>query len=327
MIEWLRCVVLGSSGCGKTSLLHTFMSGSFRSHLPTDVLTTYNVNYIHQKLENFYFKLYDCDADNDNDTDAENDELNRAPADVLVVCYNARCDVSRVYTETELNRLVKDRWPGVPVVLVSLCNDDAESYDEFDPTLLESLYDTKSHLTCSAKRGINVDAVFNEAFKRAIHGYYARTTGLERNGQRPDVDQQQQQQRRLVNDELDVYFGKLFYDTQLTGKQYATLIDQSLWQFLRKIVVTFVTLLFLFGYILVKYDELHTQARRRHIQRDEVVDSEDNLINEDIDGKKENFKQFYELTVEIFDEPLNKLNESYVRFFDSLNNKYKTNQS
>jgi hypothetical protein len=106
---------------------------------------------------------------------------------------------------------------------------------------------------------------------------------------------------------LDVYFGALFYTDR---KQ--EVINRKIWEFLRKILLTFVTLIFLFGYVMVKYNTDHGG--------NEISPSGKVL------GKnRESVNRFYELTIEIFDEPLDRLNQSYVQFFDSLN-KFKQQQ-
>ena len=70
-MSYLKCVLLGENGCGKTTLINTFMKGYFEKNInQTEQNIRYNVNFVHKNEslthESYYFQIYDYSLNEKN---------------------------------------------------------------------------------------------------------------------------------------------------------------------------------------------------------------------------------------------------------------------
>lgn len=211
MNQNLKCIVLGESECGKTSLLNLFMRGEM-SDSASCVNTRYNVNFMAKLTDvalnaselaefkllskkhssssysstsssvnehlNYSFKLYDYEMSQTNEMQfLRENELNEP--DLLIYCYKSGSRLS----ESVVSSLC-ERWGKIPIVLVS-CKADILDFNvhnlSFETTSrkLTSKFGASLHMYCSSFKKLNVDKVFNESFKIAIR-HKIRTTLLKR---------------------------------------------------------------------------------------------------------------------------------------------------
>jgi GTPase SAR1 family protein len=192
----LKCVVLGPPSCGKTNLIHRYMTDRFLGPAPKSSVQRYDVNYIMKEKDyeqfsndvptnalqrNFNFKVYDYDINKSNSDQYLNDnELYQV--DVIILCFDL---TSKKLLKTKYKTCIDQTWStSVPVVLVSCQNDLFYKNDDKQPFIqnekgffqtdemrdLQSLCKTFSsslYFECSAYSGINVEHVFDGAFKLA----------------------------------------------------------------------------------------------------------------------------------------------------------------
>jgi GTPase SAR1 family protein len=191
-VENLKCLVIGPPVCGKTSLIHTYMSGCFRGYIPHNIITRYDVNFVckpndSDKSLSFQFKLYDYEIEKSNSFQfLKDDELNQV--DVILLCYQTFSDSSKFLLRTKFKSFIKEKWPNTPVLLVSCFSDllksnasslidDKLAFLDDDLNRLQILESDKSlmkemgalkHYYCSALEKFNIDKLFRDAFKLAI---------------------------------------------------------------------------------------------------------------------------------------------------------------
>lgn len=171
-----KCLVIGAPLTGKTSLINTFMSGSFDGYKPKAVLTTYDVNFIYNldslkkdlkenghdpnlvelsESNQFNFKIYDYDLERPKHMDK---------VDLIILCYQRFSRKSKEYLLNEASKFISINWPGVPCVLVS-CFSDLNERVEDD---LSRKLKAKKCFECSALENYNVNRLFIESFKLTI---------------------------------------------------------------------------------------------------------------------------------------------------------------
>jgi GTPase SAR1 family protein len=191
-VENLKCLVIGPPVCGKTSLIHTYMSGGFHGYIPFDVITRYDVNFVckpndSDKSLSFQFKLYDYEIEKSNSFQfLKDDELNQV--DVILLCYQTFSDSSKYLLRTKFKQVIKQKWPNTPIILVSCFSDllksnasslidDKLSFLDDDLNRMQILESDKSlmkemgalkHYYCSALEKYNIEKLFRDAFKLAI---------------------------------------------------------------------------------------------------------------------------------------------------------------
>ena len=219
-MEWLKCIVIGGPVCGKTSLIHTYMSGSFQGYIPDNVVTRYDVNLMcnmgvifkdePQVLEKYnicrdefsshFFKIYDYEIDKSHSSQCLNEnELDEV--DVIILCYQSISISSKKIVESEFRKLIGSRWPNVPVVLAACLSDllksnltvfesmESLAASEIDDLTLNRLqdqklceiFDAKQHIYCSSLEHFNTDKVFNESFKIAVKNKIKKQLEIDNN--------------------------------------------------------------------------------------------------------------------------------------------------
>ncbi|CAF1036923.1 unnamed protein product [Brachionus calyciflorus] len=183
-----KCVVIGAPVTGRTSLINTFMSGSFDAYKPNGVLTTYDVNFIYKSeslkkdlidsgydenlvdddtnSNSYNFKIYDYEIDKPNFLQCLTDnELNKI--DLVILCYQSFSKKSKEFLSNEALRFVNSHWPNTPRVLVSCFYDLVKNDNIFENDLKETL-SAKKLIYCSSLENYNINKVFIDSFKLAI---------------------------------------------------------------------------------------------------------------------------------------------------------------
>lgn len=205
-MEWLKCAVVGAGESGKTSLVHTYMSGRFQSHVADHVVTRYDVELrcdmrvifrdepetlkrlsIEQRNKSsFCFKIYDYEMEESHASQClRDDELDEV--DVVIICYQSVSKAAKQHAKSEYRQKVEARWPKAPILMAACfsdllktrklgcCEDDELISANFQPQ------NQTEHIYCSALEYFNVDKVFNESFKIAIKNKIKNELKMERN--------------------------------------------------------------------------------------------------------------------------------------------------
>ena len=185
-MEILKAIVVGPPVSGKTSLINTFMSGHYQGYIPTNVLTRYDVNFVLKvsdtgdKVKSYYFKIYDYDMFKPNEQQfLKEDEL--VKIDVIILCFKDNL-TTRELIITAFRNVLNERWPNVPIMLVSSFSDLVHKYncinEPFEPNegnmqpknhIIMNELGASSHLHCSSLENANIETVFAEAFKLAVN--------------------------------------------------------------------------------------------------------------------------------------------------------------
>ncbi|VEU23279.1 DEKNAAC104414 [Brettanomyces naardenensis] len=163
-----KVVIVGDSGCGKTSLFTSYIRGYFPTDYEPTIFENHRAFVQSQTNEILTVDLWDTAGQEDYERIRR---LSYQDANVVILAYSLDAKDSLLNIPEVWAPEIINFCPNTPIILAGLKSDVAEyKVDPYDAMKVAQNIGAVAHVPCSAKQMYNVEELFDACFNVVYNG-------------------------------------------------------------------------------------------------------------------------------------------------------------